>query len=127
MAKDECNPSGNFKAGTGPYSHSLSNLDDNKLKDTSIDPLLAQNKLRVYPNPFRDQARLEYQLHDYADVRVEVFNILGVRVLEVVDEAQLPGTYSYDILTDDLDGSSVYYLKFSVNGMTAIQKLIPAR
>ncbi|MFC2112130.1 choice-of-anchor Q domain-containing protein [Bacteroidota bacterium] len=30
-----CTPTGNLKAGTGPYQHALSNMDDNKLKEGS--------------------------------------------------------------------------------------------
>lgn len=122
-----CSPTGSFKAGTGPYTHSLSNLDDNKLK-TSVNTLQGNaNSLRVFPNPFRDQVRVEYSLQQASDVRVEIFNILGVRVLEIEDSRQMPGEYHYDVRAQDLDGSSVYYLRFSVDDRTSVQKLIPAR
>jgi hypothetical protein len=48
-------------------------------------------------------------------------------VLEVFEGKQMPGSYRFDVMSRDLDGSSVYYLKFSVNGMTSVRKLIPAR
>ena len=53
-----CYPSGgDRKTQTGPYRHSLSNLDDNKLKEpgdsTGTDGLpCTDHKLSVYPNPF---------------------------------------------------------------------------
>ncbi len=124
----ECSPSGNFKAGTGPYSHSLSNLDDNRLQSTGIrDEIAANNGLRVYPNPFREKLNLEYQLQDPASVKIEVYNILGVRVLELYNGDQIPGVYNYNIMASDLDGSSIYYLKFSVDGATVVKKLVPSK
>ncbi|MFC2112497.1 right-handed parallel beta-helix repeat-containing protein [Bacteroidota bacterium] len=38
LKETPCKPTGNLKAGTGPYTHSLSNLDDNKLKQGSSPP-----------------------------------------------------------------------------------------
>jgi len=128
VVADPCNPSGNFKAGTGPYTHSLSNLDDNKLKETSVQDLIAgAQNLRVFPNPFQDKVNVEYLLRQNSQVKIEVFNILGVRVLEIENSNQLPGTHHYEINADKLDGSSVYYLRFSVNDKTSVTKLIPAR
>jgi hypothetical protein len=60
-------------------------------------------------------------------VKIEVYNILGIRVLEIENDRQLPGIYNYDIRVEDLDGSSLYYLKFSMDNRTAVRKLVPAR
>ena len=134
VAADACSPSGIFKAGTGPYSHSLTNLDDNKLKESDTtdnttvrDVLTENNQLRVYPNPFYDQIKVDYLLQKNADVSIEVFNLLGVRVFEVSFADQVPGLHSYDIRATELDGSSIYYLRFKIDGRTAVKKLIPAR
>lgn len=125
---DECNPSGNLKAGTGPYNHSLSNLDNNKLKETSVKDLLSGvTGLRVFPNPFRDNIRIEYQLQQISDVKIEVYNLLGIRMIEVENDRQIPGTYGYDIRTEDLTDGSVYYLKFSTGNGSSVIKLVPAR
>jgi hypothetical protein len=124
---DECTPSGNLKAGTGPYNHSLSNMDDNKLKETSVeDMLIGVTGLRVFPNPFRDHVRVEYQLQNASDVKIEVYNLLGVRVLEVENTRQSPGQHAFDISTEKLEGSSLYYLRFSVDGSSSVIKLVPA-
>ena len=126
-----CYPSvkvGGKKAGTGPYSHSLSNLDDNKLKSTGVDDVLSDvNSLSVFPNPFQDKVRVEYMLQRTSDVKIEVFNILGVRVLEFENSGQMPGVHNYEIRAEDLDGSSLYYLRFSVDDKTSVKKLIPTR
>jgi hypothetical protein len=127
---DTCYPSvstGGLKAGTGPYVHSLSNLDDNKLKTSTKDVLTGTENLRVYPNPFQDEVRVEYLIAKPSAVKIEVYNILGVRVLELENNTQLPGVYHYDIRAEDLDGSSIYYLRFSIDDRSLVRKLIPAR
>ena len=128
VVANPCSPSGNYKAGTGPYTHSLSNLDDNKLKETSVqDRIAGAQNLHVFPNPYRDLVNIEYQLSKSSEVRIEVFSILGVRVLEIEHGNQLPGTYHYEIGADQLNAGSVYYLKFSVGDKTSVTKLIPAK
>jgi photosystem II stability/assembly factor-like uncharacterized protein len=124
---DPCSPTGNFKAGTGPYHHSLSNMDDNKLKVGVEDVLSAEIRLRVFPNPFQDKAVVEYQLLRTSEVKIEVYNLLGVRVLELENNQQSPGAYQYDIPASDLDGSTIYYLRFNVDGMTTVKKLVPSK
>jgi len=53
--------SGGKKAGSGPYSHSLSNLEDNRLQSTiGIKDLIA-GTLKVYPNPFTDLATIQFE------------------------------------------------------------------
>ena len=43
------------KAGSGPFIHSLSNLEDNKLKvSTSVNSIAVKEITRVYPNPVSD-------------------------------------------------------------------------
>jgi hypothetical protein len=128
---DACSPAviaGGKKAGTGPYNHSLSNLDNNRFQSTGIkDMAAARNDLRVYPNPFKERVRVDYKLSQNSNVRIEVFNLLGVRVYELYNGDQTPGVYNYDIMSSDLDQSSIYYLRFTVDGFTAVKKLIPAR
>jgi hypothetical protein len=54
---------GGKKVGTGPYNHSLSNLDDNKLKDApaSVQADNAGKGLMIYPNPFDSYTTLQFE------------------------------------------------------------------
>ncbi len=48
----QCDPNGRLKASGGPYSQSISNLEDNRLKNNNITNLSDfDNSLRISPNP----------------------------------------------------------------------------
>ena len=89
--------------------------------------IAAGQNLRVFPNPFQDKVNIEYQLTRSSEVKIEVYNILGARVLEIEHSNQLPGSYHYEIGADQLNAGAVYYLKFSVGDKTSVTKLIPAK
>ncbi len=72
-----CEPEGQKKAGTGPYSHSLSNLDDNKLKETGVDPVTAYGKLKIYPNPFGDFTTLSFYNPGHSEYTLSIRDLSG--------------------------------------------------
>ena len=58
---DTCRPEGTeLKAGAGPYAHSLSNLEDNRMKGTGTNSISAQQHLIVYPNPMTSSTNLRF-------------------------------------------------------------------
>ncbi len=115
-----CSPTGNgLKAGTGPYHHSLSNMDDNKLKATGLHPQQKPGDMVIYPNPMAEQARVRFpnpgsQEHTFylRDLSGKLVRcISGITTGEVVvDRDELtPGYYSIEI-----SGPSVYRGKLIV-------------
>jgi hypothetical protein len=114
------------KAGTGPYSQSMSNIEDNRLQVGINDKVRgAGYNLKIYPNPFRQQTRITYTLDKPSDVRIEIYNLLGARTADIVNMKQDPGEFSYDLSASDIGVSQgVFYLRFTVNGNTTVKKLI---
>jgi hypothetical protein len=113
------------KAGTGPYSHSMSNIEDNRLQ-VGINNLRDNiYNLNIYPNPFRHQTRITYSLNKPSDVKIEIFNLLGARTAEIANMKQDPGEFYYDLNAPDLGVTEgIFYLRFTVNGNTTVKKLI---
>ena len=64
---------------------------------------LSQN----YPNPFNPTTRIEYDLPVKGYVKLEIYNILGQKVDELVDGEREPGRYSVEFNSKNL-ASGVY-------------------
>ena len=114
-----CYPTRSIKAGTGPYVHSLSNMDDNKLLFTSAADLKAALEIQAYPNPFTDITRIEFPNPQRKEHHLRVFNLSGKLVREVrgIMDAEVflrrenldPGYYVFE-----LTGENYYRGKFVI-------------
>jgi N-acetylmuramoyl-L-alanine amidase len=71
--------------------------------DVPANFLLEQN----YPNPFNPTTAINYQLSDFTNVNLSVYDIHGRRVATLINEAQSAGTYSVDFHAGPLP-SGVY-------------------
>jgi hypothetical protein len=61
--EEPCNPNNipGKKASSGPYLHSLSNLEDNRLSSTGLNNTNASNSLRIFPNPMKTESRIRWE------------------------------------------------------------------
>jgi hypothetical protein len=68
----------------------------NVLTDVDDDPLLPQSFAldQNYPNPFNPSTSLAYALSEAGMTRLEIFNLLGQRVITLVDGYQPAGRYT---------------------------------
>ncbi len=94
-----------------PVVTSISNTD-----------LAKENKINVYPNPFRDDVTVTYSLYENAEVKLEIYNLLGVKEQSIVNTKQLPGDYKFT-LDNDLN-SGVYFISLTINGKSSSQRII---
>jgi len=47
-----------------------------------IDELETQDKVKIYPNPFTEMVTLNIQTKDEGKVKIELYNIIGAKVLQ---------------------------------------------
>ena len=122
-------------ATSGKYNYRLKMLDNdgtfNYSKVISVDiaaPInfeLSQN----YPNPFNPTTKINYTLPFDSKVTLEVFNITGERIGQLVNEEQSAGYYSVDFDASKLS-SGVYFYRITVadratgNNFSAIKNMI---
>ncbi len=66
-----------------------------------------------YPNPFNPQTVIPFTIHYPANVKLEVFNILGRRVALLIDQAMIAGEYSHTLNASNLAGG-VYIYRLSI-------------
>jgi hypothetical protein len=79
----ECAPTADLKAGTGPYTHSLSNLDDNRKLITHLSDLGSIMEVQAYPNPFTEMTKIEFPNPGQREYQLAVYNLGGKKVREI--------------------------------------------
>jgi photosystem II stability/assembly factor-like uncharacterized protein len=114
------------KASSGPYVHSLSNLEDNRLNSSGVsDYLTKMYNVQVYPNPFKEETRISYRLPSSAVVKLEVFNIVGERIAQIFENNQSAGDYQQKISAADVNyQNGLYYIRISIDGNQLTRKVM---
>lgn len=109
--------------GTPAYARGM-------LGDIPLEPIeftLRQN----YPNPFNPQTTIRYQVAKRSHVRLEIFNILGQRIVVLVDEEHRTGFHS--IVWNGRNGESsavgsgVYLYRMMAGDFVDTKKLMLVR
>ena len=81
-----------------------------------------------YPNPFNPGTVIPYQLATAGYVRLEVFNVLGQRVVTLVDGEQAAGTYTTRWDARDASGhgvaAGVYIYRLMAGGGVATRRML---
>lgn len=72
---------------------------------------LSQN----YPNPFNPSTRIDYQVPFDSKIIIDLFNINGQRITQLVNQEQGAGNYSFDVNANSLNGlsSGIYFYRMS--------------
>ena len=75
-----------------------------------------------YPNPFNPSTLIQYSVKEPGMVKLEVYNILGNKIRELVNEFKAAGEYNAVFDASNLP-SGIYICKINVNEFSAIQKM----
>lgn len=85
---------------------------------------LAQN----YPNPFNSSTTIKYQIMKKGIVRLILYNILGEKVITLIDQYQIPGAYRVNWDGKDYGGkrvaSGIYFYELKWANQIQVKKLI---
>ncbi len=126
----------NVKAGES-YTYSLESVDINgqKYKHQSISVTVDANAtpdkhelMQNFPNPFNPSTQIRYRLGADSHVRLSVYNAIGDLVIQLANEQQSTGYYSY--MWDGKDGmgnsvsAGLYFYKLDTNQVTQVRKMI---
>jgi len=76
----------------------------------------------AYPNPFTENLFIEYTLDIPANVKVEVYNVIGNEVKTIVSENQQAGNYKYSYGEKDLE-NGLYIVKYTIGSKTYTKKV----
>jgi hypothetical protein len=80
-----------------------------------------------YPNPFNPTTIIEYALPKASEVKIQIYNILGQKVKNLVDESQDPGYKMIHWDGKDDNGkevsSGIYFYRIEAKGFVKCKKM----
>lgn len=82
-------------------------------------------KMDVYPNPSKGNTFIEYAINANAEVSLDVYNLLGIKVQSLVNAYQLSGEYhcNFNPKNAGLE-PGIYFIALSANGKTRTKQII---
>lgn len=86
-------------------------------------PYALNLRLKSFPNPFSDNAIIQFELPGTGMVKMEVFDMLGQRVLETTETSMSSGKQSIEIVSSDMI-AGMYVCKLFYNGIPSGSKQI---
>ena len=115
------------EASNGPryvvfdIGYMLSNAEELGIPDVFA---LHQN----YPNPFNPVTTIRYDVPEQSNVRVDLYNVLGQKVAELVNKNHQPGFYTVNWdgtnMVGNALGSGMYFYRIDAESFTAVKKLL---
>jgi hypothetical protein len=107
----------NFVIGV-KITSGITELDNQVPKEYGLD--------NNYPNPFNPTTTIRFHLPKESDVHLEVFNMLGERVEEIINRTIFAGTYEISFNADDLT-SGLYIYSICASATDGSEKFILSR
>ncbi|MEO0252958.1 MAG: T9SS type A sorting domain-containing protein [candidate division WOR-3 bacterium] len=115
---------GEYVTGSGYHNAYFDSWSFNIEEDNKN--TINKSTLSIHPNPFLENAVVEYSVPKSGRVILKVYNILGQEIAKLVDEHQEAGNHSILINRKDLMkgnvSSGIYFLRLMVNGITVTGK-----
>lgn len=80
----------------------------------------------VWPNPTISGSQVAFTLEEVGEISLEMFDVLGRRVMQVANSEYQAGRHVLPLSTDDL-ASGVYVVRLIAGSQTAVQRVTVAR
>ncbi|NVO03323.1 MAG: T9SS type A sorting domain-containing protein [Bacteroidetes bacterium] len=126
---DSCVASSNAKTQTTQtFNTSVSNMEEYKILPTGIKDFGFNYGLNAYPNPYSNETNISYSLNTKSKVKLEIYDLLGQRIAEIINENQLAGKYQYSFSAKNIGfAQGVYFVKLLVDEQSFTKKLIETK
>lgn len=106
--------------GTGPHGMPFTNIEVVSLEKSGNLELMEN-----FPNPFSVKTTIPFKLSDTGKVGLEVIDSNGKIVKTLIKQRMIPGEYKVDFSSENL-GAGIYFARLSLNGESAMKKIILA-
>ncbi len=92
--------------------------------DQEFEPILPSknNLYQNYPNPFNSTTIIKYQIPTEGRIRINLYNILGEKILTLLEEEREKGIYSFAFSSNELPSGNYFY-SLECNSFRVVKKL----
>jgi hypothetical protein len=117
------------KAGSGPFVHSLSNLEDNIIKSSSLREIdYIDNYLRVYPNPVSENSRISYKIEQSREISFLFYDITGKEIYRIETGQMDPGEHELFLNTKSMGlKTGIFILKMEVEEAGSLMRKLVSK
>lgn len=96
----------------------LPNIGIDEIGD--VDP-----SFRIYPNPVNENATITYSVASISDVKLDLYNVFGMKVMSLVNTELSPGDYQYNFNSKSARlKSGVYFISLTGDGKTRTKRIV---
>lgn len=106
--------------GNNLYIDNINIYDPNA---SGLEDMDLMTYLKVYPNPARSQAHIEFNLLEAADLNIRMVDITGRTVVEPIQERSAPGRQTVLLDVQTLS-PGIYFVQLESRGERAVRKLV---
>lgn len=118
---------------SGNYNVCLTVTDANNCTTTDCQPIIAVGideipfvrDFSIHPNPFQSSAKISYHLDEFADVEIELLDVMGKQIRLIAAGEQTPGSHIHQ-LEGDLP-AGVYFVSLRVNDARLTRRIVHTR
>ena len=107
------------KASSGPFSHSISNIEDNRLRDDNIDYNSNIASVNAFPNPTNGEVNISYSLSSPEDAEISVVSLTGI----VIYKKTIPAA-SQNAVRMEIKNPGIYMIRVKVKNSVVIKRII---
>lgn len=112
-----------YPPGSG-FAHALIlTIDTTVPVEVDLNPVAEFHLNQNYPNPFNPSTRISFTIPKEGNIKLSVFNILGEKVKELINEFKIAGTYNIDFNASELT-SGIYVYRLEASDFVQTKKMI---
>lgn len=114
-----------FEYTSGHEGNSIYLDDINMTGVLGINDGSLEANVSIFPNPANETATISYLLNKSGNVKIELVDVLGKKIMESTNANQTQGEHTFQISKQDLNlRNGVYFVKFSLDNTSITKKLV---
>ena len=106
-----------FSAASEFTDENAKQIQFSPLKVCSLETNAEDFAIKLYPNPCRDNIKIEYKLTEAAQVKLSIYNAVAQNIAVLEDSYKAPGSYQLNFNTSDFK-PGIHRCEMLINGAT---------